>query len=134
MDDLHDASRPGPGDRTPPDLGVFLDHVTDDAKGWFEAQKEYTLLIVSERFGRMSAALAVVLLMGLLVAGAVLLGSLALGLYLGDLWNSLPLGILCVAGAYLILAMLFFIFGRRPIKDMIILHIINASRDEDSIS
>jgi hypothetical protein len=134
MNDPHNVDRQGPEDRTPPDLGVFLDHVTEDAKGWLEAQKEYTLLIVSERFGRMSASLAVVLLMALLVAGALLMSSIALGLYLGEQWNSMPLGFLCVAGLYLVLAVLFFLFGRRAVKDMITLNIINASRDEDTVS
>jgi hypothetical protein len=134
MNDHYKVGRQGPEDTTPPDLGVFLDHLSQDAKGWVEAQKEYTLLIVSERFGRMSASLLVVFLLALFLSTAVLMSTIALGLYLGELWNSMPLGFLCISGGYLLLALLFVLFGKQPIKDMITLNIINASRDEDTVS
>lgn len=128
-----DRETRGPEDGTPPDLGIFLDQVSNDAKGWVTAQKEYTLLLVSERFGRMSGSLVGMILLMMFLAGALFMCTAALALYLGHVLHSLPLGFVCVGGLYLVLAGLFHLFGRRKIQDLVTLTVINSSRDEDPI-
>ncbi|MEZ4739411.1 MAG: phage holin family protein [Flavobacteriales bacterium] len=123
----------GPEDGAPQDLGVFLDQVTNDAKGWVQAQKEYTILIASERFGRMSGSLVGMIVLMVFLAGALFMCTAALALYLGQVLGSIPLGFVCVGGLYLLLAGLFHLFGRRKIQDLVTLTIINSSRDEDPI-
>lgn len=120
-------------DGAPPELGAFVDDVAQDVKGWVEAQKEYTLLVVSERVGRLSGSLMLTALIALLLAGALLMCAVALGAYLGELLHSVPLGFLCAGGGYLLIALCVAVFGQRWIKDRITLAIINASRDEDPL-
>ncbi|HQW06848.1 MAG: hypothetical protein IPH05_05150 [Flavobacteriales bacterium] len=117
----------------PADIGVFLDHVSEDAKGWLQAQREYTLLIVGERLGRMAASLVVVILLVLLSTGVLVMCGIALGLYLGEHWGNWPLGFLGVAGFYVLVGLLFYVFGQKPIKNLVTLTMINASRNEDEV-
>lgn len=113
------------------DMSVFLDEVVKDGRGWWEAQKEYTTLVVGERIGKLAGMLMSTIVVVLLVAGVLLMFTLALGLWLGNLLGSLTLGFLCVAGIHLVLTLLFLAFGRKTVSDAMALHIINAIHAKD---
>lgn len=119
------------GDRPEPDLGVLLDDVVGDAKGWLETQKEVLILEAGERLGRVSGSIVSNLIVYALVGVALIMASLALGYWLGQLLDNMAYGFLIVAGSYMLAALLFAVFGSKQLRENITLHIINATRDEE---
>ena len=117
-----------------PDIGIFLDAVVGDAKEWVEGQKEHTTLELSERLGRMAGTLMVLIVTALLLAGVLLMGTVSLAIWAGGIFGSTALGFLLVSGIYLVLFLLFMAFGRKDMRDQIMLYLINATRDEDPVS
>lgn len=118
-------------DRPEPDLGVLLDDVVGDAKGWLETQKEVMILEAGERIGRVSGSIVSHLIVYALVGVALIMASLALGYWLGQMLGNMAYGFLIVAGAYMLAALLFAVFGSKQLRENITLHIINATRDEE---
>lgn len=114
--------------------GVFVGSVIADAKGWVEAQKKYTGLVVSERLGQLTGALLTDIVLAALFGSALLMCSLALGLYLGELLGSTALGLLLLGVAYLLAALIFLGYGKGRMRDRVTLYIINTLRDEDPLS
>lgn len=119
------------GERPEPDLGVLLDDVVGDAKGWLETQKEVMILEGGERLGRVSGAIVSNLLISALVGIALIMASLAAGFWLGQMLGNMGYGFLIVAGFYILAALLFSFFGSKQLRENITLHIINATRDEE---
>lgn len=120
--------RPGEED---PDLGVFMDAVVEDGKGWIEAQKNYAILLGSEKVGKLSGTLLVVVVSALFVAAILMMCSIALAIWLGRLMGDLALGFLAVAGIYLVLTIGFYLIWRHMLRDRITLSIINAAYEKD---
>ncbi|MCB0763274.1 MAG: phage holin family protein [Flavobacteriales bacterium] len=118
-------------DEDNPDLGLFMDAVVDDAKGWTEAQKNYLTLVASERAGKLSGTLLVAVVSALFVAMVLVMCSLALALWLGEVFNSTPLGFLAVGGIYVVLTIIFYQIWRHILRDRITLSIINAAYEKD---
>lgn len=119
------------GERPDADLGVLLDDVVADAKGWLEARKEVMILEAGERVGRVSGAMVSNLILAALLGTALLMASLALGFWSGKLLGDMGYGFLLVAAFYLLVALLFSLFGSKQIRAIITLHMINATRDEE---
>ncbi len=119
------------GERPDADLGVLFEDAVGDAKGWLESQKELIILEAGERLGRISGSIVSNLLLAVLVVISMIMASLAAGFWLGNMLGNMAYGFLIVAAFYLLVALLFSIFGSKQVRDSITLHIINASRDEE---
>lgn len=114
-----------------PDLGMFMDAVVEDGKGWMEAQKAYGILVGSEKLGRLSGTLLVAVVSALFIAAVLVMSSVALAIWLGRLMGDLALGFLTVAGIYLLLTVVFYLIWRHMLRDRITLSIINAAYEKD---
>ncbi len=119
------------GERPEADLGVLLDDVVGDAKGWLATQKEVMILEAGERLGRVSGAIVSNLLISALVGIGLIMASLAAGFWLGQMLGNMGYGFLIVAAFYLLAALLFSLVGSKQLRENITLHIINATRDEE---
>lgn len=114
-----------------PDLGLFMDAVVEDGKGWLDAQKQYATLAGSEKLGKLSGTLLVAVVSALFVAAILVMCSIALALWLGRLMNDMALGFLSVAGIYLVLTIVFYLIWRHMLRDRITLSIVNAVYERD---
>ncbi|MBX2973134.1 MAG: hypothetical protein KF797_08525 [Flavobacteriales bacterium] len=114
-----------------PDLGVFMDAVVEDGKGWLEAQKQYATLAGSEKLGRLSGTLLVAVVSALFVGAVLFMGSIALAIWLGRVIGDMALGFLAVAGIFLLLTIIFYLIWRHILRDRITLSIINAAYEKD---
>lgn len=120
------------GEEPRAEVGALFDSVVSDVKGWLETRKDLLVLEASERLGRISGALMSNLILVMLGGFALLMASLALGIWLGQQLNNNVYGFLLVAGIYLLLFLLFALFGSRTVRDRTTLHMINASRDDET--
>ena len=91
------------GDATP-GIDDVLGTVLDDSKEWLDAQVAYSKLAGSETLGKLSGALILGFVMALFITGGLLMCSIALAIWLGQLMNSLVLGFLSTAGIFILLA------------------------------
>lgn len=113
-----------------PDIGVFVDALVEDGKGWLDAQHDLVVLEASEKIGRASGTLAILLVSALLGAGILVMASIALAIWLGRVFNDLALGFLAVAGIYLLIIAIFLL-AQKALRDRITLAIINAIHEKD---
>lgn len=109
-----------------PDLGLFAEAVLDDAKAWFEAQRELTTLAASEKAGRLAGMVIAFLVIFFFLSAAFLMASTALALWLGGLLGATGWGFLCVGGLYLLLGLLFLVLWKAGLRDRVVLTFINA--------
>lgn len=121
-------TRPGEED---PDLGLFMDAVVEDGKGWLEAQKAYGILLGSEKLGKLSGTLLVAVVSALFIAAVLVMSSVALAIWLGRMMGDMALGFLSVAGIFLLLTVVFYLIWRHMLRDRITLSIINAAYEKD---
>lgn len=121
-------TRPGEDN---PDLGLFMDAVVEDGKGWLEAQKQYTTLAGSEKLGKLSGTLLVAVVSALFIAAVLVMCSMALAIWLGRVIGDLALGFLAVGGIYLVLTIVFYLVWRHVLRDRITLAIVNAAHERD---
>lgn len=121
-------TRPG-GDG--PELGLLVEALVEDAKGYFEAQRDLATLNASEKGGRLVALMLLVLVVALLLSGVLVMLSVALALWLGTYLGSITLGFLAVGGVHLVLAGLFFLLWKGVLREKIIVSIINATHGND---
>ena len=118
-------------DEDGPDVGLYMQAVTDDAKAWFEAQKAVTVLEVSEKVGKLSSMFLLVVVLGLVTTTALDLWVTALAIWLGDLLGNMALGFLAAGGLFLLLGALFYLVWRSVLRDKVTLVVINAMHDGD---
>lgn len=116
-------------DEDGPDIGLYMQAVTDDAKAWFEAQKAVTVLEVSEKVGKLSSMLLLVVVLGLITTTALVLWFIALAIWLGDLLGDTALGFLAAGGLFLLLGALFYLIWRSVLREKVTLVVINAMHD-----
>lgn len=109
-----------------PELGSLVKAVVADAKSYFEAQKELTTLELGEKLGRAAAVALLALVLALVASAAVLMGSVALALWLGSVIGSVALGFLAVAGLDVLVGAVFFWLWRGVLKDKITLAVIRS--------
>jgi hypothetical protein len=118
-------------DEDGPDIGLYMQAVTDDAKAWFEAQKAVTVLEVGEKVGKLSSMLLLVLVLGLITATALVLWFIALAIWLGDVLGDTAVGFLVAGGLFLLLGAVFYFVWRGLLRDKVTLAVINAMHDAD---
>ncbi|MDO5655677.1 MAG: phage holin family protein [Flavobacteriaceae bacterium] len=86
-------------------------------KNYIQDQIALVKLEGIEAVGRVASKLIFILLIGIFIMFFILLASFAAGFYLGELYGRY-VGFLIVAGIYLLLMILFFIF-KAPIQNML---------------
>ncbi|MBL7952899.1 MAG: phage holin family protein [Flavobacteriales bacterium] len=118
-------------DEDGPDIGLYVQAVSDDAKTWFEAQKAVTKLEVSEQIGKLSSAVMMGAVVGLIGITVLMLWFVALALWLGQLLMNNALGFLLAGGIFLVLGVVFFLLWRSMLRDKVTLAVINAMHDDE---
>ncbi|HMC96942.1 MAG TPA: hypothetical protein VKG92_04780 [Flavobacteriales bacterium] len=114
-----------------PDVGLYLQAVTEEAKAWFEAQKNVSRLEVSERVGRLSGMLLASVVLGLIMTTVLMLWFIALALWFGHLLGNNALGFLAAGGLFLALGGIFYLVWRTVLRDKVTLAVINAMHAAD---
>lgn len=130
MEDKERYARYTRPDGDGPELGLLIEALVEDAKGYFEAQRDLAGFNASEKGGRVVAILLLVLVVAVLLGGVLVMLSVAMALWLSEVIGSLPLGFLAMGGVHLALAGLFYLLWRAVLRDRIILAIINAVHGE----
>lgn len=121
-------TRPG-GDG--PELGLLVEALVEDAKGYFEAQRDLATLNASEKGGKLVAMMLLVLVVAVLLGGVLVMLSVALALWLATQLDSIALGFLAVGGIHLVLAGLFYLLWKGVLREKIIVSVINAAHGND---
>lgn len=114
-----------------PDVGLYLKDLTDEAKAWFEAQKNVSKLEASEQIGNLAGMLLASAILGLIVATVLILWFIALGLWFGQLLGNTALGFLAAGGLFLIVGGIFYLVWRMVLRDKVTLAVINAIHAKD---
>jgi len=114
-----------------PELGLLIDALLEDAKGYFEAQRDLVGLQASEKAGRAVAMLVLALVVAVLLGGVLVMFSVALALWLGQLLGGIALGFLVTGGVHLLLTGLFYLLWRTALRERVILAIIHAAYGKD---
>jgi hypothetical protein len=114
-----------------PELGLLVESLIEDAKGYFEAQRDLAGLQASEKAGRAVAVLVLALVVAVLLGGVLVMLSVALALWLGALLGDLALGFVATGGIHLLLTGLFWLLWRTALREKITLAIINAAHGTD---
>lgn len=121
-------------DEENPDVGLYMQAVTDEAKAWFEAQKAVTRLEASEQLGRLSSMVMLGAVVGLIVTVALMLWFVALALWFGQMLGNNALGFLVAGAVFLAVGGIFFLVWRSVLRDKVTLAVINAIHaDEDEV-
>jgi uncharacterized membrane protein YqjE len=116
-------------DLNQPDI---FDELKDDATGWVKARIDLLRLELTERFATVVASLVSGGFVLVLVFFLLLFLMLALGFWLGDLWHSIPLGMLAVAGIVFIKILLFLALRKPLLEHPLIDAIIRKSFEHES--
>lgn len=119
------------GSPTKPDLSELLTEVSADAKEFWRAQRDYTLLVASEKAARAGRTMAGGVIMLALISVMVIMFSMGAAYLIADLVGSLAMGFLCVGGGYLVIALLFLFLWKSVLGAKVQLDIINAFHDKD---
>lgn len=114
-----------------PELGLLVEALIEDAKGYFEAQRDLAGLQASKKAGRAVAVIVLALVVAVLLGGVLVMLSVALALWLGELIGDLALGFVATGGIHLLLTGLFWLLWKTSLRDTITLAIINAAHGTD---
>ncbi|MFN0014104.1 MAG: phage holin family protein [Saprospiraceae bacterium] len=93
---------------------------------YVKLQADYFRLDMAERIAKVSSLLLVLLAIGALGLFALVMLSLAVAFYLGNLWGSYPTAFLCVGGGYVLLAALLWVFKDRWLTNPLLSKIIRT--------
>lgn len=118
------------GDVTP-GIDDVVGTVLDDSKEWLDAHVAYSTLVGSERLGKLSGTLVIGFVMALFIVCGLLMCSVALAIWFGQIMNSPALGFLCTAGILILLAALVYFVLGSAIRNSITLSIINTIHEKD---
>lgn len=95
------------------DQPTDIDQAKEHLEAYVHTQLELAKLHAAERTAQVVASGAISLSATILVFFVLGFLGLALAFYLGELWNGLHWGFLCVSGIYLILVLLYTTFFRK---------------------
>lgn len=116
---------------TRPDFSEVLNEVSADAKNFWHAQREYTLLVASEKAAKAGRSMVGGMITLALISLVVLMLSMAAAYLVADRVGSIAVGFLYVGGGYLAMMGLFLILWKAVLGDKVQLNIINAFYDKD---
>lgn len=114
-----------------PELGLLVEAMVEDAKGYFDTQRDLATLSASEKGGRLVAIMLLVLVVSVLLGGVLVMTSVALALWLGSVFDSIILGFLAMGGIHLLLAGIFVLLWKSVLREKIIVSIINSVHGKD---
>lgn len=114
-----------------PELGLLVEALVEDAKGYFEAQRDLATLNASEKGGKLVAMMLLMLVVAVLLGGVLVMLSVALALWLATQLDSIALGFLAVGGIHLVLAGIFYLLWKGVLREKIIVTVINAAHGND---
>lgn len=112
------------------DLGEGIGYI----HAYVEQEIESVKLTAAEKISIATSTIVSGLILTLLAAAMLLFASLALSYYLGSLMNSTALGFLAVAGIYLLILLMVYLFRKRLITDNIVEVVIQFLFDEEEDS
>ena len=99
------------------------------ARQYIDQQIEYLRLQTAEKIAKTTSDLITVGVLFILALMVVIFLSIALGFYLGALFNSYALAFLCIAGLYLLASVLIIFFKEviitNPVLNMVIRNILD---------
>jgi hypothetical protein len=116
---------------TRPDFSDVLNEVSADAKNFWFAQRDYTLIVASEKAAKAGRSMAGGMIILALVSLVVLMMSMAAAYVVADRVGSVALGFLIVGCGYIVLMGLFVLLWKTVLGDKVQLNIINAFYDKD---
>ncbi len=93
---------------------------------YLRLQLDYLRLDLAERTAKVASALVAVLAVGALLSFSLFMATVALALFLGQLWGSYALGFLAVAGLYASLAVLLSIFKEQWLTNPLLGRLLRA--------
>lgn len=96
------------------------------AKDLWKSQTAYFRLSLYRTLGRIMGKVLVMLLVAVLGLFTVVFLSIALALWLGQLWQSLTLGFLAISGLWLILTLCLGVFLGKAIRNKVVLRVVNS--------
>jgi len=99
------------------------------ARQFAQKQYDYIRLVVAERTAKVASTLVTVIAVTFFAILVIIMLSLTLGFYLGNLMKSYPLGFLTVTGFYLVLALVVYSMRRQIVTNPILTMIIKAMLD-----
>ncbi|GBU06883.1 hypothetical protein AwDysgo_02140 [Bacteroidales bacterium] len=116
------------------DLETLFLNIKNDFSSFINLKLKIFQLDFSEKLGKLSSLFFIGLILILLLFFFVLFLGISLGLYLGELFNSYGLGMICVALLYLV-AMFVIILNKQALQtkmvNLFIEELINDNEDED---
>jgi len=116
---------------TRPDFSDVLNEVSADARNFWHAQRDYTLLLASEKAAKAGRSMVGGMILLALVSMVVLMLSMAAAYLVADRVGSIALGLLYVGGGYLAVTGLFLVLWKHVLGEKVQLNIINAFYDND---
>lgn len=102
------------------DLKENTEAVQENAKAYLESSIAYYKLWGFKVAMKSTTLMLKFFLITICLSIVLLFVSIAVALTLGKLWGSYPLGFLCVAGVYLVLALLLFLVKEKIVEGTIL--------------
>ena len=113
------------------DSGKIFRELKDDVSTYVELKLELLKLSTYERSGQLIATLSYGLILLFLAFLAILFIFLALGLFLGDAFNSMGAGFAVVAGLYFLLLIGIIVMNKDRISNKVLNVVISALTTND---
>ena len=116
---------------TRPDFSDLLNEVGSDANAFWYAQRDYTLLVASEKAAKAGRSMVGGMITLALVSLVVLMLSMAAAYLVADRVGSTALGFCYVGCGYVVVTVLFLLLWKSVLGKKVQLDIINAFHDKD---
>lgn len=112
-------------------ISQYTGEITGYVKSYAALHVRLAKLELAERLSKITASLTVLMLTFTMVLFILLITSVGIAIYLGDVWQSYTSGFLAVAGFYVLVVMLLIVFRRGLVVNPLLTHIINQMMEED---
>jgi uncharacterized membrane protein YqjE len=100
-------------------------------KEYGEKQVKLMKLDIAERVSRITSGLALMMVAFVLLLFVLLLLSIAVGIYLGEVLDSYAIAFLCLSGFYLIVGVTLIVFKKSLVINPILEVVINEMMNQD---
>ena len=100
-------------------------------KEYGEKQVKLVKLEMAERISKITSGLALMMVAFALLLFILLLLSIAVGIYLGQIWGSYPMAFLFLSGFYLVVGVILIVFKKSLVTNPILEIVINEMMNQD---
>ena len=114
-----------------PDFSDVLSEVSADAKHFLRAQRDYTLLIASEKAAKAGRSMVGGMITLALLSAVMLMMSVALAYLIAERVGSVAMGFFYTGCGYVVVLGLFILLWKSRIGKTVQLNIINAFHEHD---